>query len=322
MTVTTLTIRLDDPAGRAALERFAALTGSDAAAQLAWDIAHDAIIEAIVMETGEDAAAQARTDAWHEALSTLRPPKAQGVPAGLGGAEITLRFPAAVQQAAVAAAAARCGLAPADYAAHLARLIAADAADREGAAAGEIPGTAVRARKLERGQRICSGFDHDPATGGASALEETKTFAHSLLHFGADIEYDALCRRLDRVLHHHARLFPDAPEAERHAALLRLGVEQSGVTEAELAARGHPARVWEILRITAAAPDEAPDEAPSPRAARIAASGDPGAMRVALAELAEEADPKRPAPRDAGTRAALERAAETLRAALVRTPEP
>ena len=152
-------------------------------------------------------------------------------------------------------------------------------------------------------------------------VEETEIFVRALHQYGADgddDQYGARFLRMYRVRDHHARLFPDAPEAERHAALLRLGVEESGVTEAELAARGHPARVWEILRITAAAPDEAP----ATRAARIAASGDPGAMRVALAELAEQAGRKRPAPRDAGTRAALERAAETLRSALARTPDP
>ena len=79
-------------------------------------------------------------------------------------------------------------------------------------------------------------------------IEETRTLARAL-HDGAR---DALGRpystHLDRVLAHLVRLFPDACEAERHAALLHGAVEERRTTLQALRAAGYPDAVVDLVQ--------------------------------------------------------------------------
>lgn len=90
-----------------------------------------------------------------------------------------------------------------------------------------------------------------------------------------------------RVAGRRARLFPDAPEAERHACLPSAATDGAGVTLADPVARGDPARRIETPQLLSGRPGE-PDAA---RIARTAAAGDPAAIRAMLAVLADKAAP-------------------------------
>lgn len=79
------------------------------------------------------------------------------------------------------------------------------------------------------------------------ALEETLVYVREL-HAG---HVDRLGRpyhlHLERVLEHLIRLFPEASEATRHAALLHGSVEEKKTTLEALRAKGYPDEVVEMV---------------------------------------------------------------------------
>ncbi|MEO1774942.1 MAG: HD domain-containing protein [Pseudomonadota bacterium] len=153
----------------------------------------------------------------------------------------------------------------------------------------------------------------------APSLEQTREWAEALHAEQTDAAGAPYAKHLARAAEHLTRLFPHAGPAERHAVWLHDAMEDQGVTAQDLHARGYGRRVIEIVTAVTR-----PDDGRSYAAwiEGIAASGDADAMRVKLADLADNADPARlatlPPDRAASLGQRYARAQATLTAALER----
>ncbi len=82
--------------------------------------------------------------------------------------------------------------------------------------------------------------------------------------------------------------WPDAPAEELHAALLHDVIEDTPITAEQLRAQGYSDRVLAILQLVTRG-----DETYEAFVERVATSGDIGAIRVKLSDLADNLDPVR-----------------------------
>jgi (p)ppGpp synthase/HD superfamily hydrolase len=124
---------------------------------------------------------------------------------------------------------------------------------------------------------------------------------------------------LARVSRHLRLLFPDATEAERHAAWLHDSIEDAGMTRERLLALGYAPEVIATIEAVTKPADGTPYQQ---WIERIADSGDVSAMRVKRADLGDNADPARltalPADRAAALRAKYGPAIAAIEAGLAR----
>ncbi|MEL6977211.1 MAG: HD domain-containing protein [Pseudomonadota bacterium] len=150
------------------------------------------------------------------------------------------------------------------------------------------------------------------------SLEETAAWAETLYAGAADKAGAPMAAHARRVAEQLSTLFPQALEAERHAAWLHDVLEDGHASADEIAARGYSARVIELVEAVSRRRDLTYQNWID----AIAASGDAGAIRIKLADLSDNLDPERLAALPQETAARLSkryaRAQETLLAALSR----
>ena len=151
-------------------------------------------------------------------------------------------------------------------------------------------------------------------------LDETAALAAELHAGQRDKAGEPYLGHLTRVVQNLTRLFPDASEAEQHAAWLHDSIEDTGITADALRARGYGERVIETVEAVTK-PVDTHDYQDWIKT--IAASGNISAMRVKLADLSDNADPARlsalPEPRAAMLRAKYAPAIAIIRAGLERS---
>lgn len=175
-------------------------------------------------------------------------------------------------------------------------------------ARGGVDGvTLARDRVSERAAfcKICHSADVVHAAANEWALREaqaeTRPAGPSLadtrawvarLHEGqADKAGVPYMRHVERVAAIHARLFPEASPAERHAAWLHDAIEDTDATAEILAARGYSAETIAIVEAVTK-----PVDGRSTYAQRIdglIARGLAGAVRVKIADLTDNLDEDR-----------------------------
>ena len=150
-------------------------------------------------------------------------------------------------------------------------------------------------------------------------LDETAALARELHAAQRDQAGEPYVGHLERVARNLVRLFPDADEAERHAAWLHDVIEDTGMTADGLRAGGYGDRVIAIIKAVTK-PAGGIDYQQWIEA--IATSGDISSMRVKLADLTDNADPARlavlPEPRAAALRAKYAPAIAAIWAGLAR----
>ncbi|MGG7568138.1 HD domain-containing protein [Rhodovulum sp. DZ06] len=312
MSAETLTLRVEAPSDRAALIRAAARRRMTPAGLLVEGLVLRAELE--IMARAGGAPSEARAEALTARMRAVE--DGAGGPTFDAGGRITLTLAAPEDRADLARAALQAGRAPGDWAQEVLSdcLLPFETADLAAWARAGRPAPHPHWRASERLARLDAG--RAPAPSGAPDLLDTELWVLALFREVTDKAGAPYFDHLDRVAEAHDRLFPHAPEEETHAAWLHDVIEDCGVTEAEILARGYaPA----VARIVAAVTKTGP--APYGEwVAGIAASGDAGAMRVKIADLSDNADPARLARLDeadaARLRAKYAGAAETLRAAL------
>jgi (p)ppGpp synthase/HD superfamily hydrolase len=123
-------------------------------------------------------------------------------------------------------------------------------------------------------------------------LDETRTLARALHDGARDALGRPYCAHLDRVLAHLVRLFPEADEAERHAALLHSVVEEKRTTLAALRAAGYPEPVVEMVKWNTR-PRGADAPAYLDWIRELAANAPLGAVRIKIADNEDNNDPQR-----------------------------
>ena len=123
-------------------------------------------------------------------------------------------------------------------------------------------------------------------------LEETRALAKALHDGARDVLGRPYCTHLDRVLAHLVRLFPDADETERHAALLHSAVEEKRTTLQALRAAGYPDAVVELVRWNTR-PRDAGAPAYLDWIRDLAEHAPLGAVRIKIADNEDNNDPQR-----------------------------
>ena len=123
-------------------------------------------------------------------------------------------------------------------------------------------------------------------------LDETRRLARTLHDGARDALGRPYCTHLDRVLAHLVRLFPDACEAERHAALLHSVVEEKRTTLAALRLAGYPDAVVEMVQWNTR-PRGAGAPAYLDWIRELAEQAPLGAVRIKIADNADNNDPQR-----------------------------
>lgn len=124
-----------------------------------------------------------------------------------------------------------------------------------------------------------------------AALEAFIERAHRGQTDKAGRPYHLHPKRVRRIL---LDLFPDATEAEQAAALTHDVLEDTHCDAAALRAAGVPPEAIEIVRIVSRQPDADGNKPSYPDFIRtIVASGNPGAWRVKIADLTDNADETR-----------------------------
>jgi len=155
-------------------------------------------------------------------------------------------------------------------------------------------------------------------TGQHPTLEETAALAGTLHAAQADKAGRPYIGHLARVSAHLRRLFPDASFAERHAAWLHDAIEDTEMTAAGLAELAYDPAV--ITIVEALTRDGESGLSYQQWIENIVATGLRGAMRVKLADLADNSDPSRlallPSERTASLAKRYDKARATLEAAL------
>lgn len=155
------------------------------------------------------------------------------------------------------------------------------------------------------------------------SIEETAALAGMLHAAQTDKSGAPYIGHLARVVRHLVRLFPDASTAERHGAWLHDTLEDTAATAADLAARGYDPLVIRIVEALTR-PDDGRTYQQWIEA--LAASAFWPAVRIKLADLADNSDPARLAQLPEAQARALAsryaRATETLRAALAKAEVP
>lgn len=120
-------------------------------------------------------------------------------------------------------------------------------------------------------------------------LDETLTLVRELHAGQVDKSGAPYVRHLERVKAHLVRLFPDATEAEQHAALLHDALEDTPCTAAQLRARGYDEETVAIVE-GMTKPEGAEYHA---YVEGIARGTNRGIVRVKLADNADNSDPAR-----------------------------
>lgn len=138
---------------------------------------------------------------------------------------------------------------------------------------------------------------------GHPSLEETAAFAATVHARQVDKAGAPYVDHLIRVTRHLMRLFGDVSPVERHAAWLHDVIEDTPVTADDLRGRGY---AWEVVAMVEAV-TRTPGSGHSYAAwiDKLARSGPPGAIRVKIADLTDNADPSRLAVLEPGKAASL-----------------
>jgi len=98
-------------------------------------------------------------------------------------------------------------------------------------------------------------------------------------------------QHIERVAAYHLHMFPRASLAEQDAAWLHDAMEDCGVTADDMRIRGYARETIDIVELVTRRPEDGLTYAQWIE--RIAASGNAGAMRVKIADLTDNMNPKR-----------------------------